>query len=523
MTDLMNSPSPDIGVVDPRTINAIVELDRALHDPDPARVRVYRDYVAGRHRILLTDQQKEILRNLLSNRFCDNVMHPIVAEARNRLSFRRWTCDDDDVRDALSELYIKAKVSSRQGRVHYSALRDGNTTVGLSWDNKSKRVILHRERWWDGTTGIFVAYDTDDEMSYAVKEWPTAAGWYRTIWLPGAIYRFQSADGHGWQPLQLPDDPAWPVPWLKLDGTPLHPPVVHFPNSVKDEGSWGESEIGGGACGFQDQINDLHWTLSANALLTGFQMIGISGIVLPIDPVSKKPKQPTVGPGQILTSPKPDTKFQVLPAGSPDGILKTLEQKKSDLASSTATPRHVITGGDYPSGEALLRAERPAVEKANQHVAEFSTRWAEVGHRAVELMNRFGGAGLDEDALVEADFDETSRQDLLSKSVIVANVVNQVSNQEALRILGYSEEQIDQIMEERADEAKTSIQNAQSTFNAGTGPGTQMPGSGPATQQPNGPRPGQPGPGEPQPGKPPTGGPTPNQPPPGEPVPGKTK
>jgi hypothetical protein len=138
-------------------------------------------------------------------------------------------------------------------------------------------------------------------------------------------------------------------------------------------------------------------------------------------------------------------------------------------------------------------------------------------------MNRFGGAGLDEDALVEADFDETSRQDLLSKSVIVANVVNQVSNQEALRILGYSEEQIDQIMEERADEAKTSIQNAQSTFNAGTGPGTQMPGSGPATQQPNGPRPGQPGPGEPQPGKPPTGGPTPNQPPPGEPVPGKTK
>lgn len=447
-------------------IHERVDKDRDGADFEADKIPLYRNYAAGKQISPLTELQKQFLEELTRNQFADNVCHPICAEAADRLRFMAWTCEQQAVADELSNLYTTANLGALQGSTHYDALRDGNHALAVNWDAERGIVRIYEEPWWDGNFGLFIAYDALSNPLYGVKEWTELNGERRRlIWFDDGIQRWRgSGRGGTWVPYSLEEDQGrWPVPWMKLDGSPLHIPYVHFPNAGRGSKQYGMSELAGGVIGYQDQLNDLQLSLSAAARVTAYQVYTGTGI--------PELEKFVVMPGTFLSSTSPDARFGVLPAGDLGQMMGLYGLKLQRVAQMTRTPLHSITGGDWPSGEALLRAEQPAVGKAQSQIERFVTCWTAVGHKAIEIRNRFStDAALPEDsetALIGAVFAPAERRDPLSQSVIVNNLNERISNQEALRIMGYTEDRAQQVVDEKAAAAEEMSERMLTAFDRG--------------------------------------------------------
>jgi hypothetical protein len=348
---------------------------------------------------------------------------------------------------------VRNNLADFSGQTHYNTLRDGDYALTLGWDAGNGqpgqgRVTLLQEPWWDGQNGVFIAYSAQGEPLYAVKEWDSLEGFRRrTVWFEDRIERYAS-EGGVWLPFALPSDStagsgAWPAGWMKTDGTPLHIPIIHFSNLARGNGFsvYGTSELDGGVLGFQDQINDLQMDISAAARMTGYQMITATGTPPPKDDQGNDvPFQ--VSPGAVLHSTDAAAKFGSIQAGDISQLIDTYNAKLRSVARMTRTPLHSITGGDWPSGEALLRSELPAINKAKSQIKKLSAAWAMVAHRATEIANVYGKAGLNEDDAITAIFAKPDQSSQLSMAAVVQTIAPYLSQDARLRLLDFSPSEI---------------------------------------------------------------------------------
>jgi hypothetical protein len=411
------------------------ERDEAL--PEASLVQVFRNYAKGRQRGTLSAAQRAMLKMVLGQRFADNVCLEILRALAGRVTLTRWQVDNAQAQAYLDELWVKAAVPNLAAKVHFAAPRDGNAAVALNWlpERTSTgqpipgrgRVTLHREPWWDGKTGVFIARDSDGQPVYAVKDFevwldqsPPAKYLRRTVYFPERIERYILA-GEGWKP--YPDLETYRQPWVKRNGQPLHIPIVQFIYDADHDTDYGISDLDGGILGLQDEINDIQRDITAAAQLTGYQQFFLSGVQRAIDQESGKPIPFTVGPGMVHHSDNSQANMKVLGAGSIEQLVKAYQHKQQTVAHNTSTPLHLITGGDWPSGSALIQADIPLRVKADRFITSITPPWGEVPHRAVEIANTFGGVGIDEDALIVPVFEDTQRLDDLTKRQIQAEEV----------------------------------------------------------------------------------------------------
>ncbi len=447
-----------------RSTHEIIEEARKLAFPEPQEVRKFRDYVRGRQKSTYNRQQQKMLRGVTGNLYCDNICRKVIEETANRLELARYEVASSGVSVFLNDLFIKNQMADLSGDVHSSTLRDGNFCVALRWDVSGKRVTLHKERWWNGVDGIFMAYGDDGRPSYAFKDWKLNSGGggllRRVIWWPDRIERFIE-NGNGWQPYYLPEDLGqWPAPWVRRDGTPLGIPIAHFANGSDDDTFYGASELDGGILGLQDDINDSQRNLTIAARMTGAQMVWGSGVKLAKD-TSGNPIPLEIGPGVTFNSEDPASRFGVLQAGDLSQLQSAYMTKLQAVARMTNTPMHLITGGNWPSGEALLQATQPLIKKVERLAKTIGPAWATLAHLATELANEFANQGLDENALIQALFSPADKRDPLTQSQIAAGVAPFVSEKEVLRILGYQPQSIEQILKEKKEETAGALAQQQ--------------------------------------------------------------
>lgn len=449
-----------------------IEAARSAACPDAERLKTYRRYARGDQRGTLSAQQQRVLRSLLGNRFCDNLCARALGEVRDRLTLAGFevagyagSADADApfarggrayedappavraVLDYVAALWTFAALPELAGMVHFAALRDGDHAVSLRYNQARGRVVLRREPWWNGDVGTWVAYDDDALPVYAVRDWRsgTASGateTYRTVWRPHEIERYVKT-GDGWKPHSLPSDPkstggepVWPVPFT-LDGTPegepVGLPVVHFRNvQVPQDGAGGEdndpdpmygaSELAGGLLGIQDEVNDVQRDLTAAGRYAGYGMLWGTGLSQRVDdqgePLAFHPE-----PGAFFEEPNKDAAFGQINPSSIEPLAGLLEIKHRAFAQGMSVPMHTISG-EWPSGEALLRAEMPLVAKAHTIGRSFGPAWASLVHKATRLHNTYGppaqGAepALDEGLLIAAVFEPAERLDRLTELLV---------------------------------------------------------------------------------------------------------
>lgn len=456
-------------------------------------IRVFRDYANGKQRLVLTEKQKELLKNLDNGRFCDNVCGQILLESTGRVQFYGWDCKNSTVKDWLDDLYKIAKIEGRQGDFHHRTFRDGNFALSVMWDNTKKRIKVLREDWWDGLTGVYLHYGDDGEVEYAVKEWRVktyeTGGTVieqirRTVYYEDRIERYlnpTAAQGvDNWVNFSLPEDEGvWPVPWIDENGEGLGIPFIHFPDVAKTYGEYGVSELDGGVIGFQDQLNDAQLSIAITIRLTGGQQYYATGVKPKKKDGSDEYVPVKVEPGAMHTTPNENAKFGVLPAGDIDKQISGYNLKLKRVSQMSATPLHIISGGDWPSGEALLRAEMPAVNKAWKQIFRLATSYIELATVAAKIHNRFKPSSAPtidtsiEDGVIEAKFADPERRDAISRSIIVHNLAANISKKEAMRIMNYSEEKAQQVYDEIIEEGNDAADAMMNATLRGNVPGAK--------------------------------------------------
>lgn len=395
-----------------------IEAWRERESPDAKYLPKFRDYASGDHNRVLTQAQKRMLGSAAANPTADNVLRLVLTTAASRLELEGWDVPAAAVQTFLDTFYLHSRIARLQFDTHFATLRDGMGAVSLRWkpnEDGSGRVTAHREPWWDGKYGMFVAFDEFDEPAWAVRDFVTFEGKKavdrRVVYYPDQICRYIK-EGQGWKPYRLPDDPESPegiinpVPWVKRDESPIGLPVIAFANSLADEGNYGRSDLWG-LLGLQDDLNSIQHDLTAAAKYTGFQMYYATGM-------TAEEAKGKVGPGMILASKDPASRIGAIPPGDMGKLIEAHTYKRQTIGVDTSTPMHLITGGEWPSGEALIRAEMPLVDKVRKLARINGPSWVMLAHRATEIANTFGTEQLDEDSPITARFSPPERLDELT-------------------------------------------------------------------------------------------------------------
>ncbi len=472
-------------------LNTLVQRERNKACPPGAArlVKKFRNYAKGSQPGVLSSEQMRILRSILGNQFADNVCKRILEVTNDRLEFTRWRVEIAEVNEFLNDLYVKNQIATMANDVSWATLRDGNHGVSLRWveddqDEIGGRVVLYRERWWDGNEGVWFSYDRSGRELYAVKEWEEifdgSLKKRRTIYFPHEIRRYVQS-GNGWIPFNREDTEETVSPgvvrWTKDEnGTdPLGIPIIHFRNGSIDDGPYGVSDLDGGVLAFQDQINSIQHDISGASTMTGFQQTTSTGGPLDKDPITGKNITPKVGPGQHWHSDNPNARFGVLPPGDIAPLEKAYWLKVGAVSRMTSTPVHFFSG-DWPSGEALIRSEIDLVNKTMRLTKYVGPDWSSVGHRATEMFNVFSksNAVLDEEALIQAIFTDPARRDPQTLTTIAVAQADFTSKAERLRMTGRNDEQIKLILKEIDDEADKALERMQEQFNTGTNVGVDL-------------------------------------------------
>jgi hypothetical protein len=491
----------------PESLHATMERERKTAFPYSVtkKIQYFRDYARGKQSATLTTEQRRVLIGILGHEFSDNICRKILSVATGRTELLRWSCEDDAVEEWLmDDLWLKNRYNTMQSQISHNTLRDGNHCVGIRihvpldpttrkpTPGAAGRIQLTHEPWWDGKTGIFVKYDDYSNVIYAVKEWMEVFEGgrkflRRTFYFPHEIRRFVKQE-NGWQPYAAPEDEEVSppqrgvIPWTRNDGSPLGIPIVHFSSVQREDGvPYGISHLDGGVLAFQDQINSLQYDLTAAAMYAGYQMTWSTGTSLQTDSEGNR-VPPKVGPGQHWHADEATAKIGVLQSGDVAAIKDSHRLKTQAVCRMTDTPLHFITG-EWPSGEALLRAEIDLVEFVRRFVENIGPSHTEVAHRATEIYNAFLGGDLNEDMPITSRFADPQRRDRLTMSQIATMEEKYTSIQERLRVTGRTDAEITRIMEEmeqqkqadmelatKALEAEADINNVGSEDSDGTEP-----------------------------------------------------
>lgn len=461
-------------------LHAQIDRERKATSPQVSDLKIYRRYVEGNHDATLSPEMKTLLGAASKYPYADNVADMVLAAWSSRLTLTAFEVDDEPVREFLDDFYTRNHLGDLSYDTNYATGRDGNHALMLRWlsDDRASQplsleaeapdvvpsrttgqVTVHTEDWWDGECGVWVAYDDRGRPAYAVKEFlqpivqddgRVVQKKRRTVYFPGRIERYIE-EGRGWAAYSLPDEPGHIVPWTKRDGSPLGIPVVHFSFPRFGKRRYGVSELAGGFLASQDHLNDVQQDLTAAARLLGFQILWSTGVAWQTTP--------KLEPGTFLYAEGDAAKFGNIPAGDLKQLIDTHGLKLQTIARMTATPIHIITGGDWPAGIALVQAEKPLIAKVMRLAAAIGPSWATVAHRATEMTNAFGNAGLDEDALIAAVFANPEQLDQLAQAQVdetkaKALVAREMlSDRQSLIDFGLTEQEADDILRRRDERA----------------------------------------------------------------------
>jgi hypothetical protein len=473
-----------------------IDRERKAANPAASDLAVFRRYVEGDQDATLTADQKALLGAAAKHTYSDNMADTVISAWASRLTLTGFAVEDSAVEAFLNDdLYVRNGLGDLSYDTNYATARDGNHALMLRWlpddrpadldrigedgevptDRRAGRVTIHAEDWWDGKSGIWVAYDDRGRPAYAVKDFTQVMvddtgnareRQRRTVYFPGMIHRYIK-DG-GWQPFVLPTDPPGTdgiVPWTKRDGSDLGIPVVHFSFPRFGKRRYGVSELAGGFLANQDHLNDVQQDLTAAARLIGFQVMTATG--------ASFKETPKIQPGTFLHTSSEAARFGSIPPGDLTQLIETHGLKLQTVARTTATPAHIITGGDWPAGIALVQAEKPLIAKVRRLSRVIGPAWGTVAHRATEMVNAFGGMSLDEDAPITTRFDDPEQLDTLAQAEVLAAQVRAQTEMEALSdeasliALGLTEAEARERIERKAGRREAAMTSFQSAFDRG--------------------------------------------------------
>lgn len=152
------------------------------------------------------------------------------------------------------------------------------------------------------------------------------------------------------------------------------------------------------------------------------------------------------------------TQVGTFPAANMDNLLTVKDNVCHSMAIITRTPKHYVYGqGGDPSGEALIASETPLVKKVLRFQARLGDTWSKLGAFLLKL----DGQSVRPTEVKPTWADAHSVLPLSLATIHRENVTAGIPIITQLRDEGWSQEEIDQMLEDKALEGSTTPNNSE--------------------------------------------------------------
>lgn len=372
-----------------RTIIEKTDRYREADHPPPDHVR----------RIRLETEYRVLMRQAVTN-----WPELIVGSVRQRLAVTGFRFGNKPADDGAWEIWQRNALDARSNVLHEAALTNGRA-YAIVWTDAEGKAKITPEH----ASGTVVAYDHDGyTRTAALKRWTDGERWYCTLYLPGALYKFQSpekssgkpTDENGWEERRVANE-DWPLT------NPLGVvPVVEFAvnRSLKP------ARFGSGSGEFERVIpiiDRINTTIFAGLLAQAYAsfpvraLIGVEPSYEPKtddngDPVLEdgKPVMEAVSPidnlavDRLITLEDPNAKLVGLPESDLKNYIAYAEMSIRQLGAITQTPVHYLLGEMVNlSADAIRAAEAGLISKIAAHHIDMGEAWEEVIKLAFAVEN----------------------------------------------------------------------------------------------------------------------------------------
>lgn len=424
------------------------EIEQALrmfHEGAVEYQRYY-DYYNGRHDLAFATEKFRGAFGSLFREFADNLCAAVVNAVMERLIVIGFDVEEgsEEAAEQAWQIWLRNRMDRRSRQVHLEALRSGNAYV-VVWPGKEGGPVLYPN--WGALMRVRYDEEIPGHILWASKLWVTEDNRYRlNMYFPDRIEKYisrASSTGipereNSFEPFVVPGEP-WPLP------NPYgRVPVVHFTNTLSD-GEMGRSELAD-VIPLQDALNKAVADMLVAMEFVSFPQRWATGIEVDVDEMTGKPKAPfKPGVDRVWTVANEMAKFGQFDPADLKQFLEVQENLRLEIARVSGIPLHylMLQRGEFPSGEALKTAEARFTAKITDKQIIFGNCWEDVMALAVLM------AGGPEARLSTLWRDAAPRSEKEMVETVLLKQQAGVSQQQCLRELGYSQEQIEQMMTER--------------------------------------------------------------------------
>lgn len=387
------------------------------------------------------DRLKDIFENR-STRFVANWCSVVVDSVLDKMELAGFSvAENDALTERLNDLYtVTTRLSTDEDAIERAALVTGESFV-IAWRDNEEGITAY----YNDPRVCHVWYQADNprKKRYAAKWWQDDDGmWFINLYYTDRIEKYQgkrtdrnSTNDVQAKAFELVED--MPNPYGII-------PVFHL---TRDRYLlMGELE---NIIPLQDMINKLLGDMMVAAEFGAFQQRwAITNADL--SALKNNPKEiwevPAAGPGDQPTS------LGQFDATSLDNYLGAINNLMTQLAIISRTPKHYLyaQGGD-PSGEALIAMESPLNRKVAQYQEGLGLGWREVASFLLLL----DGAQVPETDISIQWAPSATVQPKTQAEIRQLDIAAGIPLETALRREGWSQPEIDQLAEDRANEQAT--------------------------------------------------------------------
>lgn len=353
-------------------------------DDQARRVRGYRDYYDGQHRLShATAKFKEAFARFFPP-LADNWMKIIVDSAVERLYINGFRFEADQPEDDKARAFWnRNKLDSKQRIIFTEAVKCGKAFLLVDPTPEDGPRITG-----ENATEVYVHCDpATGERLAAIKKWIGDDNfWHATVYLPQKAFKFKSRNKAGegnWRSYRKPQ-------WGTIGETVEHGydvvPMIPLENNP-DMMIGGISDLDV-VMPIQDRVNKLCLDLDVSSEFFAMPARWASGWEPPKDPNTGQPLpavQAEAANTRMFAFANPEAKAGQMPAGDPKSYIEPIEMYVRHMAALSRTPPHYLLGEIVnTSGDALTVAETGLVARVEGKQTDFADPWEEAVCLALE-------------------------------------------------------------------------------------------------------------------------------------------
>lgn len=394
-------------------------------------------YADGDQPLVYSTQKLHTVFKNLDARFQQNWITVVIDSALDRLLFKGWTCEDNEVNQLLTDLYDRNQIAIEADETHRAALITHEAFI-IAWKDETGEL----EIYYNDPRMCAMFYDQDNpkKKTFGAKWHVDDDRYYHvTLYYPDRLEYYKSKSpmkqGQG-APRSykdfVPDTPE------RADNPFGIIPMFHF--RTKRTGNRA-SDITG-ILTLQDAVNKLLADMMISAEFGAFKQ---RWIITNSETAGLKN-----APNEIWTIPAGDGTAQTsvgqFEETNLDVFLNAIDKLANSIAIISRTPKHYFysTGANI-SGEALIAMESPLIAKVERYQKNFGEIWREL---ALFLCQLNGKSEIDPKEISVVWEPAQSVQPLTEAQTIKTNIEAGVPLESALRWAGKNEFEISSIMEE---------------------------------------------------------------------------